>query len=520
MRTVLALLVVTLPLISPSTARAFDRCDTLFATPDELKTFVLEEGVQSAPVKYFAKAKSIRIETERDGRLIPFGTFDSQRNPIIVYPAIFPPVLCRLVLTTYLGIETDTDLLTEPARDAGRCIAANRPRETCITDYAKDLERRYRAAFAKEGEQSKRTAYGMVWSAIGQLAKHEFAHHLLNHQERIRSGEIARIDAEFEADYYAVLIGTETGEVPSAMYYFFYPLEAMEDNAPEMRSPDYESASCRATNINDVTGMFTLAPLVLLDAIKGGGDFANSSPDLIRTIAQQLAKKDAPKPSADTCGRLAPVVLRESHEELKRLTAMVAEYADLLPVPPENKDKQFGEGLSNPEIFKLVARLQRASRELTHLKALAARALSILIHRVELGGAQSSVSRDLDNILQSSEGEYLSGDYGRILNVRAVSILYDNASEPIAARMNEAEPLFRKSVDFLPNASEAWMNLGLIAFARGDCNKAAEMADKSARTAIEPSRSAAEGFRDSMRKLSDPESCAKEGQTFASKIWH
>src|SRR5258708_6809714 len=401
MRTILTLLVITVSIISATAARAFDRCDKLFATPEELKTFLLEEGVQSAPVKYFAQAKSIRIETEGAGRLLPLAKNDSRGNQIIVYPAIFPPVLCRLALTAYLAIGTNSDLLTEPARDAGRCIAANRPRETCITDYANDLERRYRATFAKEKEDERNTAYSIVSDAIGQIAKHEFAHRLLKHQERVQSGEIARIDAEFEADYYAVLNGAQTGEVPSAMYYFFKPLEEMEDNAPEMRSADYESASCRATNINDVTGVFSLTPLVLLDAIEGGGRFTNTPSDYIRTVAQQLAKEDAPKPSADTCGRLAPVVLRESHGELKRLTAMVAEYADLLPVSPENKDKRFGEGLRDPAIFKLVARLQRASQELTHLKGLAARSLFLLIHRGEIGGGKEQIAPPAPDTLSS-----------------------------------------------------------------------------------------------------------------------
>jgi tetratricopeptide (TPR) repeat protein len=141
--------------------------------------------------------------------------------------------------------------------------------------------------------------------------------------------------------------------------------------------------------------------------------------------------------------------------------------------------------------------------------------MSYVIHRVELGGAQSSVSRELDSILQSSEDEYLSGDYGRILNVRAVSVLYDDPTAPVAARMNKAEPLFRKAVEFLPKAMEAWLNLGFIALARGDCNKAAEMADKSARTADPPWRTNAESFRDAMRELSrNPERCALEAERF------
>lgn len=513
MRIVATALAIAISVVHPFKARAFDRCDTLFAAPGALKQFLLKEGVYAAPVKYFAQAKTLRIDTDGGDRLIPFVRFDAQGQATLVYPSTFPAVACRLALATYLGFETTRVPMTEAANESGQCIAANRPREDCIKAYAKDLERRYQASFAKLPDDKKGVAYQIVSDVIAQVAKHEFAHRLLNHAERTRSGKIARIDAEFEADFYAVLNGTQTGEIESAMYYFFDPLAEMEDHAPGLKTPDYESATCRAINIDDLTGLFGLSPMALLDAVQGGGRFANTPPDYIRTVAQQVARQTV-KLSTDTCGRLAPKVLRETLTELVQLTAIVADYADILPAKSP-ADRQSARPLDNPAVFKLINRLQVASQELTHLKGLAAGALSQLIRRVGYAGAEANIARELDRIVQLSEEEYLSSDYGRILSVRALHVLYDNPRGPLDARMNEAEPIFRKSVEYLPQGMEAWLNLAFIAFLRGDCDTAATMADKSARTANPSARSTAEGFRDSMKQISKSGRCATEARRFA-----
>ena len=71
---------------------AFTRCDRLFASADELRTFVFERGVRYSPKKYFSTARSIRIDIDqRSSKIFPTADFDSDGQPVIVYPAAFPP---------------------------------------------------------------------------------------------------------------------------------------------------------------------------------------------------------------------------------------------------------------------------------------------------------------------------------------------------------------------------------------------------------------------------------------------
>ena len=517
MRMMWVLAATATSLLSPLPAQAFDRCDRLFAAPEELREFLIERGVRGAAMKYFEQARAMRLETaQAGGRLFPAATFE-QGRPVIVYPAAFPPLVCRLALATFLVLDGEPGPAGEAARDAGRCITAGRPRDVCLLDYARDLEQRYRASFAAQDEQGQKLAYGLATEALAQIARHEYAHHLLGHAERIRSGRLARIDAEFEADFYALLNGIQGGETAGAMYYFFDALAEMEEHAEALKSPDYESGDCRARNVDDITRLFGIAPIVLLDAVHGGGSFRTPTPDLaIGAIAEELARSNPPSPSAKSCGRLAQVVLREAHAELTRLLALVAEYADVLPATRSATDLAGGLGLTAPAVFKLIDRLQAASQDLVHLKGLAVRALSILVMRVGYGGATAEVSQLLDRAVQSSVGDILASDYGRMLKVKALSILYDAPDRPLAARMDEAQPLFETSVTLLPEASEGWMNLAYIAFAKGDCAKAVELADQSVRTGSDSVRDTAEAVRDRMREIVSSGRCAEEAKDFAS----
>ena len=117
--------------MSPVEAQAFARCDRLFASIEELRTFVFEAGVRQAPKKYFDQARSIRIDIgRRSGKILPVAEFDSDRQPVIVYPAAFPPLLCRMALTTYLVLDNvDEQPAAEAASAAGKCVLSDKPRE-------------------------------------------------------------------------------------------------------------------------------------------------------------------------------------------------------------------------------------------------------------------------------------------------------------------------------------------------------------------------------------------------------
>lgn len=503
-------------LLSTVQAEAFEQCPQFFSDPDGLQTFVEERGVQDAPVKYFDKARAIRVDTRQSDRLIPRATFDPQGKPVIMYPAEFPPVLCRVALATFMAIENGREPMDEETKAAGACLLAGRSERDCLRDYAQVLEQRYQASFASMDWRKQQLAYTLATHALSQLAKHEYAHHLLDHFNRVPSA-IARIDAEFEADFYAILNGVQMGEAPPAMGYFFKEMAEMERQSEGLASRDYESSACRATNVADISDALGIAPMLLLDRVSDEGKFHNRDLTLGK-VSDELEQSGEPSVSPDSCGRLAQTVLRKARAELLTLTRLVAPYEALLVRrTAEQGDSAGGLGLNAPQIFTLIDQVQGASRGMVHLKGLAVGTLAMLIRRVSLDGGEDAVSRQLDDIIQSLAVDIVSADYGRLLGVRALTALYGARDQPLAPRLDSAEPMFRKAVTFLPALSEAWMNLAMIALVRGDCGKAAELEDKAAHTAEESGRANLEDLRDALlRANADPDACAKLARLFAT----
>ena len=505
-----------------SEAHAFQRCDKLFANADELRSLVFEAGVLSGPKKYFDTARSIRIDLDaKSGKIFPIANFDSSGQPIIIYPAAFPPILCRMVLATYVALDQNSQawqFKDQAARTAATCVLSGKPRDMCLKDQARDLERLYRDKFNALSAQDQRTAYQMVDYALVQIGRHEYAHHLLKHWDKVGSGSLARIDAEFEADFFAVFGGIQIGEIPSAMYYFFEIVADMEELSQPMRSPDpgYESSACRATNINDIAGVFGIAPMEMLDFAAGESKFTVAPETELPKIARDLASHGPPKLSPDACGRLKEAVLREAYAELTSLSALMAEHAGLFA---RGKDGQLSPtAFESPEAFTLIARLQEQVHAFKHIKGLAARILSILVQHVGLAGAEARLSQKLDAEVESVADDILSLDYGRLLKVRGLRVLRQPEGST-ASRIDAAKALFESAVTYSPVLSEAWMNLALIAFAKGDCPRSAELADLAASTASnKEARSEAESVRDTMRASTDPKRCAGLGASFAEKL--
>jgi len=189
----------------------------------------------------------------------------------------------------------------------------------------------------------------------------------------------------------------------------------------------------------------------------------------------------------------------------------MAEYAHLFPKRVSKLE------LDEPEVFPLIERLQEQARGFKHIKGLAAGVLSNLVTRVGLAGAQAKVSRQLDAVLESTADDILSGNYGNFLDVKASHVLH-NTDGPVATRIDAAKTLFESAVTFQPGVSNSWANLAMIAYIKGDCRKAAELADKAARTANDDVRGEVESVRSVFRNgISNPKRCAEAGARFAEE---
>jgi tetratricopeptide (TPR) repeat protein len=504
----------------PIDALAFERCDELFPNPEALRKFVAARAVESAPVKYLEKARSILVTTTDPQRLMPVATFDKDRNPVIVYPSTFPPFLCRIVIGNYLDIESDnqsqnSSQLQSSAHGAAECIASKRSHEECLTQFGLDLEKQYRDAFHALDDQKRATVHALVMTALRQIVQHEYAHHLLNHVQRIGSGTLARIDAEFEADYYAIMQSIQLGELPFSMGYFFRPLSEMENFLTTAST--YESSACRLTNAYLFQDALGFLPLHLVGAIKDdqrvGTIRERGVPSVLRSETEELQKRGAPALNDRSCGRLSPVILRESYFELSSIAVLIAEYADLLASTIDSEE-ELERRSGHPKFLLLISRLLDVYLEVNHLKGLAASLLSVLAARAERFGKQDA-SLLVNRTLQVSSDDMLGSDYGRLLGLQANNILH-NRDQSLDARIRLAEPMFEKSIKLLPNGVDAWMNLAFVAFVRGDCLKAAEMADQAARFANSPKE--AEDFRDELRSLAATQRCTELAGKMAADL--
>jgi hypothetical protein len=483
MKSVLAALIAAGAIAIATEASAFDRCDRLFQRPQELEKFIYERAVGDAPVRYFDRAREITIRTVADSEeVFPFA-YTENGEPFVDYPSTFPPMLCRFVLATYVDLANHhkSTAMGGAAQDAATCVDAKVRFGTCLNRFAANLERQYGTEFAGLDSSSKEIGYTFVRHALSQIAKHEFAHILLDHESRVSTGEIPKIDAEFEADFYAIRSAVLTGEISTAMYYFFAPLNAAEKRSggwPSSR--DYEPGPCRMENVGLISTAVGIGPAILVAT--ASGERQPTKETLLASIVDAMRReKQSDAQFVPSCGRLKEAVLRKTRVEILSLLELVAQYEPILGSSPAKQgDPAGGMGLRTPRALELVERIRALSQNLQYLKSLAARVLSLLIQRIGYAGKEATVSKTLDEAIGSSRQDFLASDYGRLLKQKGLIILYETPALSVEKRMDQAQTLFEQTVSFLPASFEAWVQLGYIALARGDCAKAAGLAAKAA----------------------------------------
>ncbi len=503
----LRLLTVLSACICWGDAHAFDRCDNL-SDPNKLREFIERRGVDEFVMGNWEQARRIQIETSAaDGSLLPYSTFSPAT---VVYPSTFPAVLCRLTLAMYYVIgHHNEDPLIAAARQAAKCIDAGQSIERCLSSYGGDLQKSYGQAFAALDQVEQRIAYSTFENGLGQLAKHEFGHHLLQHDKKLDSGSVSRIDAEFEADFYALKNEAQNGRL-SGLYYFFQPMSIVENYTDKLNTPEYESAHCRASNAASIIDLFGIAPILLLDTVEGGGTRFRKPPKL-SDIRADVAAAGAPKPRDPACSRLATTMLAQAHEELLGLVGLIENNVELLKGVPgrvyeiEQMDQKF------PRLAKLINDLESMEQSSIELKELDASLISYLLIRIHLSSGDSEQSTQfgqlIDRAIKISAADIMATDYSRLLQIQGVRILYGPGA--LEARIDKSEPLLRRATEVNPGLAESWMNLALISAARGNCAAGADLAKKSASMASGDDRESAASVGNGLRAISDRRKCAE-----------
>jgi len=503
--------------------RAFsDVCAAVASDPDELSQRLKDISVSRTPVRYFDAARRIEVVTRiaNEGVMVPSAA-SVQGRKVIYFPPQFATLLCNVVVAEYLTIQNkQADFLDRASGDAATCLNTGGTQRMCLLRFAVDLSIQARKAIAALPAQEQRPtidqALAFYDAALHQIVMHEYAHLLLNHLDRLQSHQMERIDAEFEADIFAILNGMQVGEPPSAMVYFFDPMASVERRTTKLTTPDYEPSACRANNAVNITNVTGTIPILLIDASFGGKYLlARNSPAFVRSSGK--AHFDKPLTlTPDPCGKIADVPLKTAFDELRQVYSRMDKDLDLL-FTLANKDTK----TDTTRLASLTTDLGTMSTNLRYMNSLTAKSLALILRQWGLNGHDlTPLIGSPDTLFSTSEmtDNFISIDFGRLLQAQGLAILQERTDLAPRPRLDQATSYLRRAVFYNPWQSEAWSNLAMIAFKRGDCVSAAGYWERAAATLNDTQTSSiedAKAMAAAMKKLSaDPRACAAQAATF------
>ena len=502
-----------LPLVlAAQDALAFDACNVA-SDPAHLGQELRDIATERSPVRYHELARSIRLITADTGdRLMPGGG-EQQDIKFILFPASFVKATCEIALGTYMNIEgVEPDAFDQAARTAAQCRDAGGTQKACLIGFADELDRRYGKAFAALPAGQSQVAIGLYQATLHQIMMHEYAHHFLGHLDRIAKQQISRIDAEFEADLFAITNGVQGGEPVSAMYYLFSGLSDIENYSKKSTTEDYESAACRSKNVENIVAYLKIAPLMLVDAAMGGHAYlSRSSPSLVRADLDKQFADPPPGLKPGSCGRIAERTLFDTREELKQLYARMGTDLDFLFDTGQNLDVE--------RANRLLHDLSEMSQNLRYMDGIAAKCVALMLRGWGIKGRNlTPLVDEVDRLLdkQAVTQHFLSEDFGRLLQAQGLAMLQERVDMAPQARLDRSFSALKRAVNYNPAQTEAWMNLAMIAFKRGDCASASRFAEYSVLTNTEKAeRKGAQFFATKMKEFSsDPEACRVAGAGF------
>ncbi len=513
MRRLGRLLAVILIVAVPQGALAFDACKGV-DNPTQLKEVLGREAIAQSPVQYFDLARSIRLIVQDFGDISMPRIGEQQQIKFILLPPVFTKVACELVLATFLNLDgVQPDAIDQAARTTAKCLDGGGSQKACLVGFAADLDRRYTQAFNALSDKDRGVALQIFGSALHQIIMHEEAHHFLNHFERIDKQKLSRIDAEFEADLFAITNAVQAGEPESAMYYIFFPLSLIEHYTNKFTTEDYESANCRALNVENITGYLGIAPMMLFDAAFGGHAlFRDNSPSTVRVDLGKQFAQASPDLKPGSCGHIAHVHLVDMRQELRQLYMRMEPDLDFLFAQQINLDAA--------RASRLLRDLSEMSKRFRYMDGVAAKCIAFIIRAWEIKGRP--ITPLIDSVeqvpnTQAVTEHFLSEDFGRLLLEQGLAILQERIDMPPQDRLERSFFVLERAVNFNPALSEAWQNLALIAFKRADCVAASRFAERAVETFTDPEGlKAVEFFASTMKTFShDPEKCRKEGAQYS-----
>lgn len=324
-------LVLPIPLLAAEMLRpaiAFEACEGKNAN-EELLSDALDMSRRNTPAIYRAVNRSISVELSNDEALpFPLARQKGEKR-LIVVPDGFATLSCKFVHATFLNHERTNDPgLRQEAAHAAQCLQHQFSLLSCLKAMANSLSSHYASQYESQKEKTKKLIIDMSRASLSDILMHEYAHHYLNHFARLRSGEISRQTAEFEADLFAVLQGVREHGYSTTMYYIFHPLDNISAFTKLLDSPEYESMTCRARNINAIAAFIGLDHYMLFAAL--ANNMTGMTRQQFESYAAERFAGAPPLMPRGTCDKLSAQLLRQAYDEMKALYARFATDSDLL----------------------------------------------------------------------------------------------------------------------------------------------------------------------------------------------
>jgi len=333
----------------------------------------------------------------------------------------------------------------------------------CIEGFADELARQYGTAFARLSDQEKRRVYSLYESAMLEIVMHEYAHHFLDHYTRIKAGKLTRINAEFEADYYALMTGMQSG-LAIALGYAFYPLAWIEAHTKIWAVPDYESWLCRARNAENIIEFIGIAPSLLVNAAAGFTE--NNSPAMLRQFVREEFPETPTALVQGSCGRIANATLNDAHKELMILYDRMDKDLEFL----------FAKEQDAVRTERLIRDLKDMTVKFRYMDVIAAKSMASMLRRTSIMGyKRAKLVSQIESLLDTPAvtNRLLSKDFGELLNAQGLAILQERTDLTAKERMDRSFSLLQRAVFYNPTIRDAWYNLAVISRKRGDCASAA-----------------------------------------------
>lgn len=496
-------------------AHAFGNCDNIFEDKLDLEEKIKREIVSRAPAKYHGIAKSVRLRLvalEQMPFLMP-RAMERHKERLIVFPMEFAKFACQVSLATALVVDdVGEEEFDRAALSAATCIDTGKHRAKCYVEFGNELENRYYAAFYDKPLSFQKTAEALFHAAFWSIIRHEYYHHYSGYLSRDPEAGIHRVEEEFLADFYAITDAMQSGLPATAIFYFFYGVSAVEAQQIRPNVQEYESGFCRATNVTNITKAIGLIPTILIDAAWGGGvRFSLNSPGSAREYINSFMDWPEPVLENGSCSYIDAALLKKVFAETRQIASRMARDLDILFASDENVDDKI--------VGSLIYDFSEMTRSFEYLRGVSSKILAILLSRWRVNG--QDVSRHMERVETIINNDRISGDiqsddYGRIIMSYALALLQERDDLPAPIRLERSAAMLDRALQYNPRLTDAWTNLGLIAFMQGDCTAAARHIRMSIATRNQDDKKGLETAT-SLEKIfgvlsENPERCREEGK--------